>query len=110
MKRFIAVAVLLSVHLFAASQQNSESVIKEKKVVCNQFNLLLSTLLKNEYKERITWIGEDDESETKFSLLVNEKTGTWTLLQFNKELACILGAGERHKFSFKSYEKIQHYF
>lgn len=67
-----------------------EPVIVEKKIMCNWLNLVLENLAEN-YQERPVWVGQQDN--TAYSLLVNPKRGTWTLIQFNKEIACVIGSG-----------------
>lgn len=63
----------------------------EKKVVCDYTNRIIDVLL-NEYKESPVWAGADEKS--KYSLLINQETGTWTMIQFDKNTTCILGTGE----------------
>ena len=64
----------------------------DKRILCAESNLVLNELIQGEYKEVISWIGMDD-SKTKFMLLSNPKTGTWTFLQFDKDSACGLASG-----------------
>lgn len=37
------------------------------------------------------WVGKDEGS--KYVLMANEKTKTWTIVQFNDQVACVLGTG-----------------
>ena len=65
----------------------------DKEIICDETKVIISTLMK--YKESPVWIGKDDIS--KYALLANEQTGSWTLVQFNDTIACIIGVGEGHK-------------
>jgi len=78
-------------------EQSQTSVIIDKKVICDEFDKMIEALTTKGYEEKVTWIGSDKLSNSKYSLLVNEKTGTWTILQYNKEAICIIGAGEKFK-------------
>lgn len=69
-----------------------DPVIVEKKIVCNWVSIVLSTL-KNTHKEEPIWVG-NDRDQSRYSLFVNPKNGQFTIVQFNHEIACILGAGE----------------
>lgn len=79
------------------SQQSSTAVIVDKKVICDEFDKMIDTLTKKDYDEKILWIGGDKNSDSKYAILANEKTGTWSIVQYNKEAACIIGAGENFK-------------
>lgn len=73
-----------------------EPVIVEKPLICAKTKELLNGL-KNNYKELPVWVGSDEKS--KYSLFVSD-SGTWTLIQFNENVACILGVGENSKHIF----------
>ena len=92
MKKFIAFLLMVSVIAFALAQSTAVEI--NKKVVCDDTKTLLDTLL-NEYKESPVWAGTDDKS--KYSLLINQETGTWTMIQFDKNTTCILGVGEHSR-------------
>lgn len=86
---------LLGVLLLPALAQ-AEPVTVEKPVVCDKLVTVIEGLQKGQYKELPVWIGKDDRSN--FSLFLNEKTKTWTMVQFNDSIACILGEGEKGTF------------
>ncbi len=62
-----------------------------KPVVCSDVKSMIEFLSGEEFKEVPTWVGKDESS--KFILMANEKAKTWTLVQFNDQVACILGTG-----------------
>jgi hypothetical protein len=76
----------------------AEPVIVEKPVVCDDLETVVEGLQKGYYKEIPIWAGTDENS--KYSLFVNEKTKTWTMIQFDRKTACIIGAGEEHKMIY----------
>ena len=79
---FTILCILSSVSLYA----------EDKKISCLETKIVFKSL-REEYGEVPFWIGMDDKLN-KFALFVNKKTGTWTLLEFDKEFACALGAGQ----------------
>ena len=73
----------------------AEITTLEKPVVCASTSELLTAFKQSDFKEIPVWIGQQDS--TYHSLFVNEKTKTWTFIQFNEELACVLGSGSNSK-------------
>lgn len=71
---------------------HAEPVTVEKLVPCEKTDIVINGLLSSEYREQPIWVGRDDKS--RYSVFANPKTGSWTLIQFNDRIACILGAGE----------------
>jgi hypothetical protein len=91
MRKIFASVLLLPI--LALAQQGPVKV--DKEVLCDDTAVVLKWALENDFKEQPAWIGVDRTS--RYSLLANEKSGTWTLVQFNKDVACILGTGSGHK-------------
>lgn len=88
--------ILFAVFLFfvvsSAIAESSEPVVINKAIVCGEFDSIINRLTGKTYREYPMWIG--DTEHTTISLFVNTSTGTWTLLEHNNEVGCILGAGE----------------
>lgn len=90
MKRILALLLFFSV-----LAQADEPVVIDKKVVCNWTKPLLENLAKKHGEEPV-WLGQGNE-QGRYTLFVNPNTGAWTLVQFNREVACVIGAGESHQ-------------
>jgi hypothetical protein len=84
--------ILFLLVLIPTSAQSSGPVAIEKTVICDKTQNVLDVIINGRYQETPMWGGVDDNS--RYSLLVNRETGTWTLIQFTKETACILGTGQ----------------
>ena len=84
--------LLLIIPLLTSAQSPSGPVTIEKTVVCDRTQNVLDVIINGRYQENPVWGGVDDDS--RYGLLVNRETGTWTIIQFNKETACILGTGK----------------
>jgi hypothetical protein len=61
---------------------------------------VIESLNKN-YQEKLSWAGNHDNDGSVYSLWVDLKGNSWTLLKSNKEFACILGVGNNSKFIFE---------
>ena len=73
----------------------AQSVTVKKPVECADTATLLRGLSGSDYKERPIWWGiEPGATVSKYSLFVNEETKSWTLIQFDEKIACVLGTGE----------------
>jgi hypothetical protein len=95
MRKFFASVLLLPI--LALAQQGPVKV--DKEVLCDETAVILKWALDNDFNEQPFWMGADRIS--RYSLLVNEKSGTWTLIQFNKTIACIIGTGSGHTLVLK---------
>ncbi len=73
----------------------AQSVTVQKPIECADTATLLRGLSGSDYKERPIWWGiEPGATVSRYSLFVNEQTKTWTLIQFDEKIACVLGTGE----------------
>ena len=89
MIKWICFGLLLTGLVFA------QSVTVQKPVECADTALLLQGLGSSNYKEKPIWWGiEPGATVSRYSLFMNEQTKTWTLIQFNEKIACVLGTGE----------------
>jgi hypothetical protein len=90
MKYYFLLPVMLVLGIAVA-----QSVTVQKPVDCADTQTLFQGLLGSNYKERPIWLGvETGATLSKYSLFVNEQTMTWTLIQFDDKIACVLGTGE----------------
>lgn len=68
----------------------------ERKLTCGKTKFLLEALSKIA-KEKIIWSGDSKYSETKTVVMINTETLTWTVVQYDKDMACVLNNGEGFK-------------
>jgi len=50
------------------------------------------------HKEKPVWVGKSVHN-TRITLMVNKETGSWTMIEYDDRLACVLGAGEENSSS-----------
>ena len=86
---------LLSLILFSSFAW-AEPVTIKKPVICDETDIVFKALSSSNYKESPIWLGASDEKLVNYSLWVNASSKTWTIVQFNNEIACILGTGEAY--------------
>lgn len=101
MKKIIIGTIGLVLGLFAGAQSQSQLTRIQKTVPCGPTKEIFGDLVNN-YKELPFWMGEDEDS--RFIMLFNEKTKTWTFLQFDDKTACVLGSGGNHRRVFNGPE------
>ena len=88
--------LLLGVLLLPVFAQ-AQPVTVEKPVICDKPEVVIKSL-QDRFKEQPLWLGIDEKS--RYALFVNEKTKDWTIIQFNDNIACVIGVGEKSKFVF----------
>jgi len=73
----------------------AQPVTVQKPVDCVNTETLFQGLIGSDYKEKPIWLGiQSDAPLPKYSLFVNEQSKSWTLVQFDEKIACVLGTGE----------------
>jgi hypothetical protein len=65
-----------------------------KRIICDTPEEIF-TRLNKEYGEQPEWTGHSDIQNTDVVLTVNSELGTWTLVEFNKDMACVLAVGDK---------------
>ena len=82
--------ILVLIFGFVAAQ----TISLQRTVGCISTEVMLRGLSGSDYKEKPIWMGiESDPAMSKYSLFVNDDTKTWTLIQFDNTIACVLGTG-----------------
>jgi len=66
----------------------------ENTVPCGPFRDIVKVLTQEKYKEVPLWVGRSGQDPTSFTLFYNSDRGNFTLLQYYRETACILGMGD----------------
>jgi hypothetical protein len=91
---------LLALVLITGSVWAEPTTIK-KEVVCDSAEVVFKALSSADYQEKPVWLGAGTENERliNYSLWVNTSAKTWTIVQFNNKIACILGTGEAYTIS-----------
>lgn len=86
MRKFLLGVLLLPAVVVA------QPVTVEKPVVCSDLKTVIETVSGPKWGEQPIWSGKDETS--RYVLTSNHKTKTWTMIQFNDKIACIIGIGD----------------
>jgi hypothetical protein len=86
------VAFLLGFNTLVAYAQPFQA---DKPVICSDVKTVIETMSGPDWREEPFWTGRNDTS--RFILMVNTKTNTWSMLQFNDQVACVVGTGDASK-------------
>ncbi len=82
--------------VFALYFTNSNAQIQvEKPIICMDPATLYKSLTSEDIQEQIQWVGQSESGDSKYLLFTNKKTRSWTFVQLNEKIACILGTGEK---------------
>jgi len=92
--RKLAVAFLFGLNTLVA---NAQVIQIEKPVVCSTLKIIVETI-SQDFQEQPAWRGNDAKS--KYIMFANSKTGTWTFIQYDDKIACVIGSGENGKQIF----------
>ena len=76
---------------------NAQAFQYQHPSLCDKLETVLESIIKK-YNEKLQWTGQDIQDGSGFILFENPKDGTWTIIKYNKEYACILGVGNQSKF------------
>ena len=88
------ISMALFISLIGVEAFATNPVVVKKSVLCSSPQVVFETLSGPGYKEEPIWSGNNNED--RYVLTVNKKTKTWSMVQFNKNIACILSTGENH--------------
>ncbi len=85
--------LLFVVMLFLIPKVMAEPVQIKKPVMCESTTLVFQAL-SDQAGEKPIWLGRGNGEDTSSTtIFANETTKTWTIVQFDKDMACILGSG-----------------
>ena len=88
--------ILIFLALFTSAAYAQPSTTK-KEVYCDKTEILIPVIKGKDFQEVPIWFGKGDGKAPNYSLFVNSETRSWTIIQFNNELACVIGSGESYQ-------------
>ena len=71
----------------------------QKPLKCSDAQVVMNYFV-DTHKEIPVWVGKSVHN-THVTLLMNSATGSWTMIEYDTKLACVLGAGEDKSGSSK---------
>jgi hypothetical protein len=85
-----AVALLFCLISSIAHAQQIVDLVKPLK--CSDASSVMNYFV-DTHKETPIWVGKSVHN-THITLLINRETRSWTMIEYDTRLACVLGAGE----------------
>jgi len=86
-KTITAITLLISSTTFA-----QEVINLTKELKCSNAEVVMNHFAEN-YGEKPVWVGKTTFN-THITLMVNKEKRSWTIIEYDSRLACVLGAGE----------------
>ena len=89
--------ILFFVMLLLVTNVHAETQ-KHKPVLCYDLNELVERMM-GQYGEKINFTYDDSfyKFTTSISMFVNKETGSWTLIEHDESIGCVLAAGKSEK-------------
>ena len=92
-------AVALLFCLISSIAHAQEIIDLTKPMKCSDAQSVMNYFV-DTHKETPIWVGKSVHN-THITLLVNKETRSWTMIEYDSRLACVLGAGEDRSSSSK---------
>ena len=86
-RKLILLLALLSSMVYA-----QEIIRLTKEMKCSNAEFIMNEFSQN-WGESPIWVGKTDH-DTHITLMVNKTKRTWTIIEYNARIACVLGVGE----------------
>jgi len=96
---FVALVLICSI----AHAQLSEY---ERRFTCGKTQFVISALTQNA-QEKPIWAGADPQTGTHTMILQNTQTLTWTVVQYDQTMACVLQSGTGFKILADTFKESQ---
>lgn len=85
--------VMAFLFCFISSIANAQGIVElTKPMKCSEVENVMNYFLDN-HKETPIWVGKTVHN-TYITLLANKDSRSWTMIEYDSRLACVLGAGE----------------
>ena len=93
MKKYLLAGFGVGLGVTVAAVVYAQVVIKVD-MVCDKLDTVLA-LIHGKYQETPVIMAQSQDTNVVF--MGNSKTGSWTVVQFNQEMACIVSSGEKFR-------------
>lgn len=100
MKYIFAALVLIS------SMAHAQLSEYERRFTCGETRFVITALTKTA-QEKPIWVGTDPETGTQTMILQNTRTLTWTVVQYDQKMACVLHSGTGFRILSESFKESQ---
>jgi hypothetical protein len=92
MKKAFTAAFLFCLASSIANARDPVTVDLVKELKCSEAEFVIRHFAEN-YGEKPLWVGKSN-TNSHITLLVNKEKRSWTLVEYDSKMACVLGAGD----------------
>jgi hypothetical protein len=78
--------------LISSITHAQEIIDLQKQLKCSKAESVMNYFRDN-FQEMPLWVGKTNTG-THITLLVNKETRSWTMIEYDASIACVLGAGD----------------
>ena len=78
--------------LISSIAHAQEIIDLQKSLKCSDAQVVMNYFV-DTHKETPVWVGKSVHN-THITLLMNRETRSWTMIEYDTRIACVLGAGE----------------
>jgi hypothetical protein len=100
MKQILAVVIMAC----ALGLAHADLYELRKVIYCDTHEAIF-TALAQDFLEQPVWAGFSDAQSTRLLLTANPKTGTWTMVEYGEDFACVIAVGRDHKSLSENRER-----
>ena len=78
--------------LISSIAHAQEIIDLQKSLKCSDAQVVMNYFV-DTHKETPVWVGKSVHN-THITLMMNKQTRSWTMIEYDTKIACVLGAGE----------------
>ena len=95
MKKLLLILLLMFfVSTVFAQQQDMQIFESSRRFKCTKTEYLINFISEN-FGETVVWVGKDGNNSSFLSLYKNKDTGTWSLIQYDSKIGCLISSGSQ---------------
>jgi hypothetical protein len=83
--------IFLIASLFVCFGVTAEVKKINKEIICSSIEEMDSAI--TEWQEQEVWTGYSPEEKTLYTFSYNQKSRSWSIIQYDNNVACLIGSG-----------------
>lgn len=92
--------ILVTMVMFLVITASAAPIVSDKKVACFPIKQLVTILLDRYGEEPMLFGISERNDDIGVAVYINKETGTYTIIEFNKDAACILSVGKNIQYRY----------
>jgi len=91
-KTFLIILASIFLMFLIENKAHSEVFKTKKDIICATLPEMEKAI--SEWEEKEVWTGFSPKEKTLYTFFYNVENKTWSIIQYNNEVSCIVGFGE----------------